>query len=322
MKTLFSYTDSRVYAALRICFGFLSFWSLASLLPFSTEFFSSEGWLPPHVALHTENLRTWSVFYLAHTPGYTVTILLTGVIASLTMMAGCWSRTSTWITFIVVASASVRNHFVFSGEDCLLRNFLFLLGFCQSGQVWAFDSWWAKQKNGVPLAPYTPVAPIWPLRLMQLQVALLYCTSGLAKQRGTDWLTGIASIRAMLNPVVSRFSYDFLSRFAWFFESGFFKTGEAITLYWELLFPFLLLQRHLRYAALAFGVLAHASIFVLFQVHFFSFAMIATYQCLIPAAWTVRAWQPIMTLARRHWESLLIPAAAAESAETDEREAA
>ena len=319
---LFAFTDSRVYASLRISFGLLSLWSLLSLVPFTAEFFSSEGWLPPQVALLTENMRTWSVFYIGHTPLYTWTVLLMGIAASVTMTVGFYSRTSTWVAFIVVASASVRNHFVFSGEDCLLRNFLFLIAFSQSGNVWAFDSWWAKRKAGVQPAAHTPVSPVWPLRLMQIQIGLLYFTSGLAKQRGTDWLTNVATIRAMLNPVVARFSYEFLSKFAWFFESPVFKMGETITLYWELLFPFLMLQRHLRYAALAFGVIAHTSIFLLFQVHFFSFAMLATYVCLLPSSFTVRALQPAMTIARREWESLFTSAEAEPKDESSQKKAA
>jgi len=149
------------------------------------------------------------------------------------------------------------------------------------------------------------VAPSWPLRLMQVQVCLVYFTSGLAKQRGTDWLTGVASLRAMLNPTVSRLSFDTVLSHAWFFKSAIFKMGEQVTLYWELLFPLFLFQRHLRNAALAFGVVAHLSIFFLFQVHFFSFAMVATYLCLAPKGWipVVDGW--VATIERR-WNGLFV----------------
>lgn len=300
------FTDARVYAVLRVLFGLLSFWCLASIFPHSAEFFSADGWLPPKVGLDTENIRTWSVFFLGHTPLYTWAFMTIAIVASITMTIGLWSRTSVWVTFIFLASASVRNHFVFSGEDCLLRNFLFLIAFSRCGDVWSFDSWWAKKKTGIAATEHTPVAPAWPMRLMQFQVCVLYLSSGLAKQRGTDWLTGVATVRALLNPVVSRYSYEFLNHFSGLLQSDFFKVCEQVTLYWEVCFPFLMMQRHLRYAALAFGVIAHASIFVLFQVHFFSFAMVATYLCIVPSAWTVRAFTPLMNRIAGRWDSFFV----------------
>jgi len=279
------HTDARIYSALRIVFGLLSFWCFASCIPFAREFFSNEGWLPPQVGILTENQRTWSLLYLFNTAGYATFAVFLSLFFTVTMTIGLYSRTSTWIVLAFAASFSVRNHFVFSGEDCILRNVLFLVAFSRCGDAWSLDRWLAKRRYGAPVAEFTPLAPAWPLRLLQIQVCLVYFTSGLAKQRGTDWLTGIATLRALLNPTVSRWSYDFLVAQAWLFKSAFFQFAEQITLYWELLFPFLMLQRHLRNAAVAFGVVAHLSIFVLFQVHFFSFAMCGTYLTLAPRGW-------------------------------------
>ncbi len=282
---LSSHTDARIFAAMRIVFGLLSLWCFASCLPFAREFFSNEGWLPPHVGILTENQRTWSLLYLFNTAGYATFALYLSLFFTATMTIGLYSRTSTWLVLAFAASYSVRNHFVFSGEDCILRNILFLLAFSRCGDAWSFDRWLAKRRSGEVTVDFTPLAPAWPLRLMQVQVCLVYFTSGIAKQRGTDWLNGIATLRALLNPTVSRLGYDFVVAQAWFFKSAFFRFGEQLTLYWEMLFPIFMLQRHLRVAALAFGVVAHLSIFLLFQVHFFSFAMWGTYLCLMPQGW-------------------------------------
>ncbi len=299
MKTL---VDARQYAALRIAFGLWTLWCFLSLLPFSTEFFSNEGWLPPQIGVLTENTKTWSIFYAAAHPIYTWVLMIVAIVSALTMTIGFHSRLSSWLCLIFVASVSVRNHFVFSGEDCILRNFLYLIALSRSGDAWSLDSW-IERKSGQSLAKIGPVmAPIWPLRLMQVQVCAVYFTSGLAKQRGTDWLGGLATIRAILNPAVGRFSNAFLNQFAPFFMSPFFHFSEQVTLYWELLFPFLMLQRHLRYGALAVGVMVHCGIFILFQVHFFSFAMVSCYLSLVPAEWITRFGHPLIIAAENYWE--------------------
>jgi hypothetical protein len=85
--------------------------------------------------------------------------------------------------------------------------------------------------------------PVWPLRLIRLQIAIVYATSGLFKLLGPEWRSGAAVHYTTSQNVYGRLFqvYAFPSSLEWILTA---LTYSALV--WELLFPVMLLQRKTR----------------------------------------------------------------------------
>jgi uncharacterized membrane protein YphA (DoxX/SURF4 family) len=126
------------------------------------------------------------------------------------------------------------------------------------------------------------VSPAWPVRVLQLQLCTIYCTSGLAKLAGEGWFQGSwwdgTSIHYALNYLtMSRYSYVS-------FPVPFWLTALAtyVTVWWEALFPLLVLWRRTRPWALAYGVVLHLGIWLTLAIGWFGFYTLSLYGVWVP----------------------------------------
>jgi hypothetical protein len=156
------------------------------------------------------------------------------------------------------------------GADDVLLVVLFCLLWADCGKRISVDAWLAARSG--PVGPPVATQPIWPLRLLQIQVALIYLNSGLWKLFGETWRDGSAIHYAL--------EYNLLHRFPFEIPSGlevWLVVATFTTLLWELGFAFLVLHPVTRRIALVMGVLVHGGIFVLLEIGVFSWVMMATY---------------------------------------------
>lgn len=114
--------------------------------------------------------------------------------------------------------------------------------------------------------------PAWPLRLMQVQLCVVYVVSGLWKVAGEAWWDGSALVYALDNAAFSRFG---LPDWAWL-QPVFVVLGISVA-WWELLFPLLVAWGRTRRWALLYGVVFHLLIFVTMNIGAFAPAMLALY---------------------------------------------
>jgi hypothetical protein len=119
-----------------------------------------------------------------------------------------------------------------------------------------------------------PRQPIWPLRLLQIQVATVYLSSGVFKLLGPMWRDGSAVYYTTGQNVFGRLFhvYPFPAGFNWLLTLLTYGT-----VLWEISFPLLLLNRTSRKVALATGVAMHLGIWTMMEVGPFTFMMLATY---------------------------------------------
>ena len=114
--------------------------------------------------------------------------------------------------------------------------------------------------------------PAWTLRLVQIQVAVVYAVSGFWKVLGAPWWDGRAVYVALANPAFSRFGFPATADL----RPLLVVAGLSVA-FWELLFPALMALRHTRLAALAFGALLHLGILVGMNLGVFPLVMLACY---------------------------------------------
>lgn len=145
-----------------------------------------------------------------------------------------------------------RNLVVSYGIDQISTFFLFALCFSTPKGTSIFDS----------------VA----LRLVQIQVCIIYAYSGVEKLRGPSWWEGDAIWLALANPQVARTDFSALAQYPTLVAL---LTWSSVL--WEVYFPAVVWFKRLRLPVLAFGVMMHMGIGLTLRIPFFALLMIVSY---------------------------------------------
>ncbi len=269
----FTLIDARQYAVLRILFGGLSCGYFWSLLPYVESQFSRLAWLKDIQQIANQNGGSWSVFFInapwnQNTLAYLFVGL--GVITAFLMMIGWQSRYNTLITWLIWVSLWNRNPLIMDGDDAILKMMCFYLMLSSCGNCWSVDAYLQKKPERVS---------VWPLRLIQFQIALVYFVSGWVKFHSEGWEDGTAMQYVLIHPEYSRWNgwllmdlpliKSALAGLTWFIRD------------WELLFPLLLLNPHTRRLSLVIGVLFHLGLLMTMHLRWFPIIMISLYPALL-----------------------------------------
>lgn len=276
----FKSIDARQYAALRIAFGVLSMVYFLGLLPFLETQFSGSGWLSDTRQIASQNGGSWSLFFMfigKHSILQAYAIAVLGIVSAFFMMIGYKSSVSAAITWLVWVSLWNRNPLLLDGDDAVLKILCFYLMLSPCGNCWSVDAYVRKKPQYVA---------IWPLRLMQFQVALIYFVSGWVKFQSPEWLDGTILQVVLVHPHYSRWdAWDFigspliaslLAGLAWFIR------------WWELLFPVLLPNTYTRKLSLIIGISFHVGLLLTMNLRWFAVIMLALYLALLPNGCFIR----------------------------------
>ena len=284
-KLWFKLIDARKYATLRILFGALSAIYFTAFLPYVDSQFSQLGWLGDIQQIANQNGGSWSVFFIPLTSNQTIiayTFICVGIIAAFLMMIGWHSRISSFVTWLIWVSIWNRNPLLMDGDDALLKIMCFYLMLAPCGNCWSVDAYLSKLKQNVA---------VWPLRLIQFQIALVYFVSGWVKFHSLEWENGTIMQYVLIHPEYSRWNGWFLidhtlikqmlAKLAWFIR------------YWELFFPVLLLNRYTRRLSILIGILFHIGLLLTMHLRWFPIIMLALYPALLSNAFFI--------ILRRKW---------------------
>ena len=230
----FKSIDARQYAALRIAFGGLSVVYLLGLLPYVETQFSGLGWLRDIQQIAVQNGGSWSLFFIqagAQATTLAYAIVWMGIIAAFMLMIGWQSRLAAAITWLVWVSLWNRNPLLLDGDDAILKLMCFYLMLSSCGNCWSVDACLHIKPQQVS---------VWPLRLIQFQIALIYFVSGWVKFHSPEWLDGTIMQYVLIHPQYSRWD-------GWSFIDNPLLSGVLVALagfirWRELLFPFLLIN--------------------------------------------------------------------------------
>jgi uncharacterized membrane protein YphA (DoxX/SURF4 family) len=285
---------AELLAAARIFFAFVILADqLVQYLPNLAYFFGPDGvgpegfddayllrnWRWPVLFFHTDNM---TVIGLAFAAWMAVTVA---------MLLGCFTRIATILVWLGTMCFLARNPNLKNGGDDVVQLALFLLVISPCGRAMSLD-WWRRARawrrcegkadpsGRLPDSLLRPMIAPWPVRIFQLQLCVMYFTTGVAKLRGHTWWEGI-SIHNVLNDVtMSRWSYAQLPLPIWITAPL-----TYASLAFEVLFPLLVLIPKTRKWTLWFGVCFHLGIYATIEVGWFSFYTIAMYAVWIPAKW-------------------------------------
>ena len=258
---------------LRIVFGCITAIYFIQLLPYVETQFSGSGWLGGIQQIAIQNGGSWSLFFIQaneHATTLAYAFVIVGIIAAFLLMIGWQSRINAFIAWLVWVSLWNRNPLLLDGDDAILKLMCFYLMLSPCGNCWSVDAYLHKKSHQVA---------IWPLRLIQFQVALIYFVSGWVKFHSQAWLDGTIIQYVLIHPHYSRWDGWVMIGNAVFTSL---LAGIAhVIRWWELLFPLLMINVTTRKLSLMIGVLFHLGLLFTMNLRWFAVIMLALYPALI-----------------------------------------
>ncbi|HWN27442.1 MAG TPA: HTTM domain-containing protein, partial [Actinomycetospora sp.] len=176
--------------------------------------------------------------------------------------------------FVGVLSFARRDPYVLNAGDILLRSLAFYFIFAPAGEALSLDRWRRARDTFWEF----PLRAPWALRLMQIQLSVIYLSTVWEKLQGSRWRDGTAVSYALRIGDVHRFPTPaFLADSVLMSEVMTFGTLVV-----ELSLAIFVWNRTLRPWVLALGVSLHLSIELSMMVGFFSLLMLTLYLAFLP----------------------------------------
>ena len=154
-----------------------------------TRWFSDDGVISTSVVHDLSSLPTWSLFHwLPATP--TVVRLGLGIlmIHAIGLLLGVASRFQAACIFVWLVSYQCRNPLIGDGEDMVFRMFALFLVFMPTDHALSLGRrlWHGRESEQVA------TNRSWGLRLMQVQMTMIYVSAAWSKWLGGTWRDGSA----------------------------------------------------------------------------------------------------------------------------------
>ncbi len=274
----FREAETSTFALIRIAFGVVVVAWTISLAPALYSFFDDGGILPTYP---DGGAGAWGLLQLDSSAAAVTTLYLLLLVGALCLVFGFKTRLAAVVVFVCLISFGRRNPWVLNSGDLLIFVLAFYLMFAPSGAALSVDRWLEAKSRFWEF----PRRSLWPLRLIQVQVSLLYFFAVWEKLRGETWNDGTA--------VSYAFRLEDLERFP---VPGFVTDSLLLvnlltygTLAVELAVAILVWNGRLRPWVLLLGVMLHLGIAYAVRVGFFSYAALVGYIAFLPPE-TVSTW--------------------------------
>ena len=185
----FAPQSTSTLALFRIAFGLLALaWTLA-LSPDLLTFFAREGIVPEQPDYSSLELP-WTWGLLGAFPGDAAVVALFAalLVASACVLVGYRTRLASAAVFVGILSFERRNPFVFNAGDNLIRVMALYLLLAPAGASLSLDRWRRARERFWEFPARAP----WALRLVQIQLSVIYLSTVWEKLQGETWKDGTA----------------------------------------------------------------------------------------------------------------------------------
>lgn len=203
-------------------------------------------------------------FYLPPTMRSVHWVLGLHIVSIIFLLIGLFTPLSALIAFVTLRSIVNRNPEVCNGGDNVARIMCFFLIFAPTGKAYSLDALLFH-----PAAHILAQAP-WALRLMQIQVSVIYINAAYWKLRGVTYRNGTAIYYSTISEFYRRFSVPRL-----FLRKPIVHTLTWGTLALEFSLGSAIWVQEFRAPLVALGIAFHLVIELVLNVHLFGWYMIA-----------------------------------------------
>lgn len=272
----FAEGDATSAAALRIALGLYTLFVLWDLYPVLDDVLGHGGLLG---TIHAEAVDTsgWKRLLWRHdSPVELEVFFWCWTAAAVCMTLGLGGRLAVLATFLLDLLFQERNNFVLYGTDAVYRHVMVWACFLASTRVWSLDALIARSFRWTR----PPMVSLWPLRCIQIQIAIVYLFTGYFKLRADAWRDGSAVFYALHSQGLQTSVTQVVIGHPLLLEALTYGTLAI-----ELTFAPLVFTRW-RYVALLAGLSMHVGIDLLMMIRFFSVLMVICYLAYVePAHW-------------------------------------
>ena len=195
------------------------------------------------------------------------------VLGLLGMTLGVIGRGLTWVLFFIHVGLLQRNYAVVYGADSVTVFWLLYLSLCNHNRYFNLLSRiWPKYREWKQRATESDVLTTIGVRLIQIQVCVIYAYTGWEKLRGSQWWDGTAVWHVMGNVQLVPVDLSFFVYFPWLIAVMTFAT-----VMFEVYFPVAILHPLTRPMWLLLGLALHGLAGVFMGLFFFSANILTTY---------------------------------------------
>jgi hypothetical protein len=241
----------------------------------------------------------WSMWFHVTDPTWMVVAHVTILVVIFLFTIGLATRVTSVLAWLGVISYIQRAPTTLFGMDTMMNLMLVYLMIGPSGTALSVDRliarYWASRRAlrahkpaPIHLEPAPSVSANMALRLLQVNLCIVYLASGLSKLEGRAWWNGTAIWGTMANFEFSPMHWSpyldflqFLAKNRWLWE-GFMTGGAIFTLCMEIGFPFLIWNRRMRWIMLTMAVMLHTGIAVFMGLNTFSLMMLVFLLAFVP----------------------------------------
>ncbi len=206
---------------------------------------------------------------------------------------GLTNRPLMFVTWVLAQGFINRNYSMLFGADLIGTLFLFYLSFTHCSEYFSLKKYFFKNEKFHHEDSFSDQLSAVFVRVMQVQISVIYMYTGFEKLKGTTWWDGTALWTVFANPQFASLDFIWMRHFPLFFAVGTFTT-----LIFEVYFPTVVLSQKYRSYWLILGVIFHTSIGLLLGLMPFSLVMISTYFLFIDRL-TLRRWSSLYFLRSR-----------------------
>jgi len=271
-------SDLSIFGPIRIAYATLLLINILTWWPDLEKWFGESGVMTLEASRRVIDPDTITIFQWLPTTSTTLWTCYLVLIANSTgLLLGLFTRVQLASIFVLYTSFAHRNYLIFDGEDILFRLMAFYLLFSPAGNYLSVKNWWTQKR--ISSEPRYPILySIWPLRLIQIQTALVLFFSGIEKMKGTEWAGGTAIYYiSRLDDLFYRFpvpDYVFESMLLMAFMS-------RATLVLELAVPIAVWFGKTRRVALILAFLFHLSLDYMMNLNLFQWLMMVGWMSFI-----------------------------------------
>ncbi len=195
------------------------------------------------------------------------------LVSALLLLVGLWTRPAAFVAWGLALSFGHLNLYIDNAGDTVRGIILFYLMLTPCGAAWSLDAWWRRRKQPATTSMVSP----WALRMLFIQMTLIYFLNGLYKLLGASWWSGDTLYYVLGDLALSRVSPLQIALPLWLLRV---MTWGVMA--WEVLFPLLVLTKWTRRLALIAGVAFHLGILATMELGGFVPYMLCLYLPLLP----------------------------------------
>jgi uncharacterized membrane protein YphA (DoxX/SURF4 family) len=212
----------------------------------------------------------WSLLRMLPATWGPPTLVCIWIIAGVALLLGYRPRIAAFVCWLIAVSFLQANLYLHNGGDQLKLFLLLMLSFLPS------DGRWAIRRHLLARSPGPVLVQAWPLRLLMLQLTIVYFMNGYYKAMGPAWRDGSVMIDVANNPTWAHFSTDYMP-----IPDAALQALAWVTMIWELFFPLLVLMPITRKATLWIGVFFHVGTLIHLEVGWFPLYALCYYVPLV-----------------------------------------